>query len=290
MKNKTKTNLLVDILLIVVFLIVYEEKATGTTIHEWLGIAIGFIFIIHIILHWNWLVASTKHLFNRMKTESRLNYILDILIYIGFTTIMFSGIMISESFLPTFGIKVAPSHYWKEIHFVSVDVTLFLTAFHFALHWKWIVNNCKRYIINPLKGKITNETTEPILRSSKKSQPANFLSVAKVGYQFFIILVFSGLISLGWYAASGTISAEPNSREYRQREEQNMESKFNMDDERSSERFGRDHKGHQNGNGHHDEKGSFRIEILKNLLIFSIVTFVITSVSNKIKVKNKPIN
>jgi len=41
MKNKTKTNLLVDILILLVFLIVYEEKATGTAIHEWLGTALG---------------------------------------------------------------------------------------------------------------------------------------------------------------------------------------------------------------------------------------------------------
>lgn len=151
--NNTKTNLLVDILIFVVFLVVYEVKATGETIHEWLGIAIGFILIIHIILHWKWIVVTTKLFLTHIKKETKLNYIVDILIFIGFTTIIFTGIMISKSFLPTFGIRVAENHFWREMHSLSVDLTLFLTALHFALHWEWIVNNFKRYIINPIKNK-----------------------------------------------------------------------------------------------------------------------------------------
>ncbi len=99
MKHKTKTNLLVDILIFIVFLIVYEEKATRTAIHEWLGIALGLFFVVHIILHWKWIGVNTKLFLQRMRAESRINYVLDILLFIGFTTIIFSGIMISESVL-----------------------------------------------------------------------------------------------------------------------------------------------------------------------------------------------
>lgn len=285
MKHKTKTNLVVDIIIFVVFLIVYEVKATGKTIHEWIGIAIGLIFIVHIILHWKWLVSSTKQFLTRLKTESRLNYILDIIIYVGFTTIIYSGIMISESFLPTFGIKLIQNHYWKEIHFVSVDITLFFTAIHFALHWKWIVNNFKRYIITPLKSsEKTRIIREHALRRSNKSLSSYFSGFVKVSYQFFLILVLSGLISFGWYTGSKTISSGANAIEYSQIKERNLESRFKMNDSNRSERFGNDNERHRSEGGHHDEKGFLKLELLKNLLIFSIVTFIITKVSRLIKI------
>ncbi len=287
MKTKTKTNLLVDILILIVFLIVYEEEATGTVIHEWLGIAIGLIFIIHIILHWTWLVVNTKLFLHRMRNESRINYVLDVLIFIGFTTVIFSGIMISESFLPTFGMKTGRSHFWQEIHVVSVDITLFLTALHFAMHWKWIVNNFKRYIISPLKGENNNKIPEQVIVRTDRSRSTYFSSLGKVSFQLFIILAFAGLISLTWYAASGTIPAESNTREFNQRRGQDFESRSNMEFDKRPGRSGIEHRGRHNENGHHGDAGFFRIEFIKNLLIFSIFTIVVTGLGAKMKGKKK---
>ncbi len=288
MKNRTKTNLLVDILILIVFLIVYEEKATGTAIHEWLGIALGLVFIIHMILHWNWIVVNTKLFLQRMRTEMRINYILDIFIFIGFTTIIFSGIMISESFLPAFGVKAGRSHFWQEIHVVSVDITLFLTALHFALHWRWIADNFRRYIISPLRSKPKNSNiADQVVVKTHKSLSAYFSSLVKVGFQFIIILAFSGLISLTWYSAAGTISPESQRQELYQQRGLHPESGIYTENDRGSGRFDREQSGRHEKGGHHEEKGFFRIEILKNLLIFSLFTIVVTGLSAKIKGRKK---
>ena len=287
MNQKAKTNLFIDILLFIVFLIVYEEKATGTVIHEWLGVGLGLFFIIHIILHWRWLTSCTKKFLNRMNKISRLNYILDILIYFGFSTIIFTGLMISESFLPTFGINTARSHFWQEIHFVAVDITLFLTAFHFALHWKWIAKNCKCYIIDPLKGGIMqHKSRSPEVNKPGKSAILHFSNFTKVGLQVTIILALSGLISLGWYAASATNSAEPNMREFRQNRENNRRSGSITEYNRGGERLGRNSRGRHNQGaghgerGHHEGRGFTGIDLLRNLLIFTIVTFVVVVIGN----------
>ena len=286
MKQKTKTNLFVDLLIFVVFLIVYEEKATGTALHEWLGIALGLIFIIHIILHWEWLVAKTSHFFSRMKTESRINYILDMLIYLGFTTIIFTGLMISESFLPTFGFNAVRGHSWQNIHHVSVNITLFLTALHFALHWQWIVKNFRRYLISPLrKRSLTNKFSAQILDSPGKQLSANISKFIKTGYQFLIILALSGLISYGWYTAKGTISADSNFREYHEQSDENRESGFNIADGQRSGQLSSNRRGHHEGRRNHEDGGFFGIEVLKNLFIFSIITLVVTFFNNLIKRK-----
>lgn len=285
--NKTKTNLWVDIIILLAFLTVYEVKATGETIHEWLGIAIGFIVIIHILLHWKWLVLNTKQFLTRIKTEARLNYIVDILIFVGFTTIIFTGIMISKSFLPTLGIRVAENHFWRSMHSVSVDITLFLTAFHFALHWDWIVRNFKRYIINPLKSiKNSEKLPEPEFAMANNSNSSKLRRIVKTSSRFFIILGLSSLISFGWYAISGNISAEISNPEYRKRVEQNGGTPVKADADKKFERFDSENKENHGEKERHDEGGLFILEVLKNLLIFSIVTIVVTKASKKIKRKN----
>jgi len=288
MKKKTRTNLLVDILIFVVFLIVYEEKSTGTAIHEWLGVMLGLFFIVHIILHWKWLVVNTKLFLDRMRTESRINYILDMLIFIGFTTVIFTGIMGSESFLPTFGISTVRGHYWQGIHHLSVNITLFMVAIHFALHWRWIADNFKRYIISPLRGKANNNKPAKMVAGETLNSASGFFSsLVKVSFQLIVILALSGLISVGWYAASGTIPPESQRQELSQRSEGNLESGIHNENNRGRGRFESGHRGRQSENGHHSEKGFFGIELLKNLLIFTIITLILTRIAAVIKNRKK---
>lgn len=144
--GRTKLNLLLDIALFLVFAVTYQAKATGTTVHEWLGVGITVVIITHILLHWQWVVSITQQFFKKIKTEPRVNYIVDLAIFVSFTTMIFSGLMISHSVLPFLGLEVAGSGFWKMLHKTSADVALWLAALHVALHWRWVVNAVKRYL------------------------------------------------------------------------------------------------------------------------------------------------
>jgi len=148
--NRTALNLLLDIGLLLAFFLVYEVKATGEAIHEWLGVGIAVVMIVHILLHWEWVLAVTKRFLTRLKTEPRIQYILNIGIFIGFTTIIFSGLMMSRSVLPVLGLQGSNSWFWKWLHFQSADITFLFSALHVALHWQWVVNAVKRYLIFPV--------------------------------------------------------------------------------------------------------------------------------------------
>jgi len=37
------------------------------TIHDWSGIAMGVFVLIHLVLHWKWIVTMTKKIFKRGK-------------------------------------------------------------------------------------------------------------------------------------------------------------------------------------------------------------------------------
>ena len=40
-------------------------KGNWELVHDWIGILLIFIVIIHIVLHWNWIVSMTRGLFKR---------------------------------------------------------------------------------------------------------------------------------------------------------------------------------------------------------------------------------
>ncbi|MBW2974022.1 DUF4405 domain-containing protein [Candidatus Woesearchaeota archaeon] len=74
--NKAKLNYLVDIGLAVSFCIVVvtgilKLPALGKRtreymlLHDWAGIALAVFVLLHLILHWNWIVYMTKSFFKK---------------------------------------------------------------------------------------------------------------------------------------------------------------------------------------------------------------------------------
>jgi len=160
MSNKTKTNLFVDIVILLGFLVASQPALTGTTVHEWFALSFTAVAITHLLLHWDWIVNITKTFFQKLIHESRFNYVLNSLLFTAMTATMLSGIMISRSVLATFGIVLNAGPAWRSIHSLSANLSMLLVGLHFAMHWKWIVNSVKRYIIVP----VTSPSQRPVSR------------------------------------------------------------------------------------------------------------------------------
>ena len=58
--------------------------------------------------------------------------------------------MISEAALPLFGVHMASGGIWRGLHETSANIVVVIVGLHIALHWQWIVNTIKRYVIAPL--------------------------------------------------------------------------------------------------------------------------------------------
>lgn len=149
-RNRNKVNLALDIAIFGAVLAALQPRLTGMAIHEWLGIAFGVGIVTHLLLHWQWIVEVTKRFLARTSWSARVNYILNGLLFIDITVIIFTGLMISKVALPSLGLQVAQGFAWRSLHGQASDVAVFLVGLHVALHWKWIVNTIKRYVIAPL--------------------------------------------------------------------------------------------------------------------------------------------
>jgi Domain of unknown function (DUF4405) len=146
----SKIHLIVDTIALVAFLIVFEPLMTGLAIHEWLSLALAGVLIVHILLHWKWVTSVTTRFFKRLSHSSRINYVVNALLFVVFTVVVFSGLMISETVMPFLGFQTRHAQIWRALHTLSADLTLLLVGLHFALHWRWVANAIWRFVFAPI--------------------------------------------------------------------------------------------------------------------------------------------
>jgi hypothetical protein len=147
----TKLNFWIDISTFTGFMIAMQPHSTGITIHEWFTVSAVGTLIIHFVLHWDWFTRLTSRFFVKLYHSSRLNYVLAIAIFIGFTSIMVSGLMISEHVSPWLGFHPNARFAWRHVHELAANLTLVLVAIHVALRWEWVKAAFLRLIVAPFR-------------------------------------------------------------------------------------------------------------------------------------------
>jgi hypothetical protein len=158
---KVKTNLLIDLGIFAALLLALEPGLTGIPIHEWFSAAFAGAIIVHLLLHWNWIVTVMVKFFKKLFHVSRLQFVLDIVLFVAMTAVMMSGILISKTILPALGLKAARNPMMQGLHSLSANATLLLVGVHFALNWNWVVNAVRRVIVAPLES-LTRKNQQPI--------------------------------------------------------------------------------------------------------------------------------
>lgn len=158
-----KARYIFDAILLIFFVIASAPMATGIAMHEWISFLYLIPFIIHILLHWDWIVAMPKRIFKKLSAENRLNIIWDFLLYVLMVIVTVSGILISEAALPLLGIAIQPDSFWHLIHHNSSNLLFPFLGVHLALHWSWIVRTSKK----TFNKKNTNTSAQLTLKEGK---------------------------------------------------------------------------------------------------------------------------
>lgn len=145
--SSNQLNWLIDMAAFTLFFLVAAPQSTGIPLHEWLSYAFFATFIVHVAVHWQWIVDISKRLLKKLPGETRFNYILDLLFYCLMILATVSGTLISQAVLPALGIQMEIDPFWTTVHELSANLTLFLLAVHLAMHWHWIANAFNRYVL-----------------------------------------------------------------------------------------------------------------------------------------------
>lgn len=136
--NRNILLLTLDAILLGGFWLVNQVKLTGIAFHEWFGIALGLILLVHLGMHWKWVVNMVKNFFRMNNLMQPIKLILDIAGFAAFFTIIISGILMSRSVLPTLGLASMHSHTLKLLHVTATRVSIYIVGAHLLLNLKTI--------------------------------------------------------------------------------------------------------------------------------------------------------
>jgi hypothetical protein len=141
---RTRLDFWLDALLLAAYTLAYSLGFTGVPIHEWLGIGLGVVLLVHLTLHWDWVIRTTRKLFTRRGRE-RFVWLVNLLLLVSMTLCIASGILISEAALPELGIHLPAASFWRQMHGTTAGLTLVLVPIHAALRWRWIAGVARRF-------------------------------------------------------------------------------------------------------------------------------------------------
>lgn len=135
-----------NILLAVVFLLLMDPKSFfGNWFHEIAGLTVCTLFIVHMILNWGWITATTKRLFGKIGGKQRMKYIIDILLIAAFACILISGMAIAKKInFSWLGFDMNHRAIYKSMHASFSMIVLIITGIHLGLHWNWVTARFKR--------------------------------------------------------------------------------------------------------------------------------------------------
>jgi Domain of unknown function (DUF4405) len=142
---RTRLDFWLDGILLLGYTLAYSFSFTGPAIHEWLGIGLGTVLLVHLTLHWDWVIRTTKQLL-RPRGNDKVIWLVNLALLFFMTLCVASGILISRIALPYFGIYPLGGPFWDRLHVLTAEVTLGLVPVHVALRWRWIVKVGRRLL------------------------------------------------------------------------------------------------------------------------------------------------
>lgn len=139
---KKKIKIVVDILMVVTLLLLMAYQLIGKAVHEWFGVSMFALFILHHILnsHWN------RNLFKGKYTAIRiLQTILVILVLFSMLGSMFSGIILSRHIFTFIRIRGWRS-FARNLHMISAYWGFVLMSLHLGLHWNMMMGMVRKFV------------------------------------------------------------------------------------------------------------------------------------------------
>jgi hypothetical protein len=124
---------IIDILLTIALMLMMSKQITEQAGHEYIGIVMFVLFLIHQYLNRRWYGALLK---GRYTPNRILSTLVNFSLLLSFVMTAFSGIIMSENF-PSLNVEALTS-FAREAHLVCSYMSFVLMGIHLGLHWGMI--------------------------------------------------------------------------------------------------------------------------------------------------------
>jgi cytochrome b len=115
-------------------------RFTGIVLHEWLGLAVTGMVLVHLLLAWSWIATQSRRFFAVQSVRARINYLLNLILFASVTAVIYSGILISQKAIPALTRSQGPRAIdwrWDTLHNRFSEALLILVGLHLAINWEW---------------------------------------------------------------------------------------------------------------------------------------------------------
>jgi Domain of unknown function (DUF4405) len=139
-------------------IVILFVRETWDVLHTWGGILMILISLVHITVHWKWFLRMGRRTWlqvlgktGKINTRGRINLWANLLLVASFVLCGVSGVY----FLFVSGSRQAidpgilfSKTVWDLIHTWAGIGMIGAALVHFAIHWRWVINNAKRLVHN----------------------------------------------------------------------------------------------------------------------------------------------
>lgn len=129
-----KRNLVLDAAALAVYAVVASPAVTGIGMHEWIGLGLFVLFVVHVAAHGGWIADTVRAAFSRPSAARMANLVLDALIALALAVCAVSGLFVSGAVLPSFGWFAPGYFFWDPLHALSAKALLALLVVHVVAH------------------------------------------------------------------------------------------------------------------------------------------------------------
>ncbi|MDR2179628.1 MAG: DUF4405 domain-containing protein [Synergistaceae bacterium] len=126
--------LVIDLGMTALLLFATAYRITGDVTHEWIGIAVFILFVVHNAVNWRWYrgLFRGKYDFRRM-----MNTAVNLLLLATMTALMISGMLLSRTVFAFMGFSGGMQI--RQAHTLAAYWGLILIAVHVGMHWEMIM-------------------------------------------------------------------------------------------------------------------------------------------------------
>lgn len=140
MKSKMIVKLATDMIMTVAILLLMAYELIGQAVHEWIGVAVFVLFILHHLLNGHWCRSLVKGKYTAVRV---LQTVLVVLVLLSMLGSMFSGVILSRHVFSFISIRGWRS-FARNLHMISAYWGFVFMALHLGFHWNMIMGMAKK--------------------------------------------------------------------------------------------------------------------------------------------------
>jgi len=141
MTTKKIFQIIVDLAMTAMLPVLMAYALVGEAVHEWVGISMFILFIIHQILNYRWHQNLLKGRYSSIRI---IGTVINILLFVIMICLMISGIMMSRHVFIFLHINGGGTSFARTMHMLAAYWGFVLMSVHMGLHWGILMGVAKK--------------------------------------------------------------------------------------------------------------------------------------------------